>query len=171
MNANNKSANQVKNMLDTTSAVLIDVREPAEHRAEKIPGSINIPASKFTIDNLADFKDKDIIVHCRTGNRSANAIRQLTDNHNYKLYNFDGGIEAWKAEGFKVKNSSSHVLPLDRQVQLTISLMVLIGLAIYLLITPLGLILPLFAGLGLLNAALTGWCGMAKLLAKMPWNQ
>jgi len=49
--------------------------------------------------------------------------------------------------------------------------MILVGLLIYYFITPYGLFLPLMAGLGLMNAAVTGWCGMAKFLAIMPWNQ
>ena len=48
-------------LLNNYGAVLIDVREPAEHRAEKIPGSKNIPLSKIKHDDLKDSKDRKII--------------------------------------------------------------------------------------------------------------
>lgn len=80
-------------------------------------------------------------------------------------------FEVVSRTGFITEKAETGLLPLDRQVQLVVSSMILIGLLLYYFITPYGLFLPLMAGLGLMNAALTGWCGMAKLLAIMPWNQ
>jgi hypothetical protein len=56
-------------------------------------------------------------------------------------------------------------------VQLSIGLTVLLGTVLGYFVHPYFLILSAFFGLGLINAGLTGWCGLALLMAKMPWNQ
>ena len=160
-------------ILENEKAILIDVREPAEHRAEKIPHSQNIPLSKI---HPSLFKEQiesntKLIFHCKSGRRSMEACKKISKNSQADTYNIIGGIENWSKSGFEEEKSKTSVLPLDRQVQLVISTMILIGLVIYYFVTPWGLLLPLMAGLGLANAALTGWCGMAKLMAVMPWNQ
>ena len=72
--------------------------------------------------------------------------------------------------GLPVIRSGSKTLPLMRQVQITIGLISATGAALALAIHPLFAILPLVTGCGLLFAGLTGTCGLALLLAKMPWN-
>ena len=77
---------------------LIDVREPHEYGianlgGELIPlGTVSAAASKIS-------RDKKVVVHCRSGVRSANAIRQLQDEFGFdNLYNLKGGILAWSKE-------------------------------------------------------------------------
>lgn len=77
---------------------LIDVREHHETIIAEIGGEL-IPLA--TIQKEADriSRDKKVIVHCRTGVRSANAIRELEDNFGFEnLYNLKGGIRAWSEE-------------------------------------------------------------------------
>jgi len=169
----NITPEKAKSILESERAVLIDVREPAEHRSEKIPVSKNIPLSKIHRDILTTEinSDQKILVHCKSGRRSAEACKKLSNTINADIYDVQGGIENWSKSGFETLKSDINILPLDRQVQLVVSLLVLSGLVVYYFVTPFGLLLPLVAGLGLMNAALTGWCGMAKLLAVMPWNQ
>jgi hypothetical protein len=62
-------------------------------------------------------------------------------------------------------------LELQRQVQIAVGTMILAGFALAWLVSPWFLALPLFAGAGLVFAGLTGFCGMARLLAAMPWNR
>ena len=74
---------------------LIDVREENEFEADNIDGHL-IPLGE--IPNRMDEipKDKKVVVHCRSGVRSANAIHFLEQNHSYdNLYNLEGGIVAW----------------------------------------------------------------------------
>lgn len=167
------SSDEAKKLLDTNEAILIDVREPAEFRSEKIVQATNIPLSKITAQDVQQLMDGDkrVIMSCRSGKRSLDACNKLIQDVGIDLYTLEGGIMVWQQQGLAVEKSTSKMLPLDRQVQLVISLMILIGLLISYTISSYGLLLPLMAGVGLLNAALTGWCGMAKLLAKMPWNQ
>ena len=77
---------------------LIDVREPAEYHAANLEGEL-IPLQ--TVPNHIDKipKDKKVVIMCRSGKRSANAIMFLEQNHGYdNLYNLEGGILAWKEE-------------------------------------------------------------------------
>ena len=169
----NISPNEAHNILNSDQASLIDVREPAEYRAEKIKGAQNIPLSKITANHIQNKIDAGhkIILHCKSGRRSTEASKKLSKDIHTDIYNIQGGIDSWSELGFKTEISDKNILPLDRQVQLVVSSMILSGLAIYYFISPFGLILPLIAGLGLMTAAVTGWCGMARLLSKMPWNR
>ena len=62
-------------------------------------------------------------------------------------------------------------LPVDRQVQLIAGLMVLTGVALGTLIHPWFLAIAAFFGAGLIFAGVTGTCGLALLLMKLPWNR
>lgn len=166
-------AKTAKDIFDKENAILVDVREPAEYRAEKIEIAHNVPLSKITAMHILDLKSNSqkFVFHCRSGKRSYEACKKIADGLPFDIYCIKDGFTNLADEGFKTIVSKSNLLPLDRQVQLVVSVMILSGLLIYYLVTPIGLILPIMAGLGLMNAALTGWCGMAKLLALMPWNQ
>lgn len=62
-------------------------------------------------------------------------------------------------------------LELNRQVQITIGLLMLTGVALTLFVDRLFLALPAFLGAGLLFSGVSGWCGMAHLIALAPWNR
>lgn len=77
---------------------LIDVRENYEYEAGNING-IHIPMNDIPaqVDDIA--KDKQVIIQCRSGKRSANVIQFLETNYQFdNLYNLEGGITAWAAE-------------------------------------------------------------------------
>jgi len=90
---------ELKALLDSGADIqLIDVREPAEFESAQIGGEL-IPLGTLpqNIDKIS--KDKQVIVHCRSGKRSANAIMFLENNFGYEnLYNLEGGIIAWRDE-------------------------------------------------------------------------
>ncbi|GAA4825998.1 rhodanese-like domain-containing protein [Algivirga pacifica] len=78
---------------------LIDVREPVEFEEANLGGEL-IPLGEFMEDidaateNIS--KDKQVIVHCRSGKRSANAIMMMEMQKDYdNLYNLTGGIMAY----------------------------------------------------------------------------
>ena len=88
------------------------------------------------------------------------------------LWNLDGGIDAWKELGLPTTSDKLNSLSLERQTQLFVSIFILSGLTLKIILkNDFYLILPLVTGLGLLNAGITGWCGLTKLLSKMPWNK
>jgi hypothetical protein len=73
--------------------------------------------------------------------------------------------------GLPVNRGESKVLPLMRQVQIAVGLVSAVGAALALGVDPRFAIVPLVMGCGLLFAGVTGFCGLALLLAKMPWNK
>ncbi|MCS6824746.1 MAG: rhodanese-like domain-containing protein [Cytophagaceae bacterium] len=75
---------------------LIDVREPSEYNAANIGGEL-IPLGTIPNNTHKISKDKKVVIHCRSGKRSANAISFLEQNLGYtNLYNLEGGILAYK---------------------------------------------------------------------------
>lgn len=162
----------LKRWLDSGEAVVVDVREPAEYESENIPGAKLIPLGKISKQLLPDTTGKKLVVHCRSGKRAGSACEKLlAEDPNLEIYNLEGGISAWSEAGLEVKSSGKFFLPLDRQVQLTIGLCVLIGSLLTYFVNPLFAIFTGFFGAGLSFAGLSGYCGLAMIMAKMPWNQ
>ena len=77
---------------------LIDVREPHEFEICSL-GGLEVPMSEVVNKYKDISKDKMVVVHCRSGQRSANVISALEQNYGYNnLYNLVGGILAWADE-------------------------------------------------------------------------
>lgn len=77
---------------------LIDVREPNEYEAANLGGEL-IPLSEIADDEDRIEKDKKVVVHCRSGKRSAAAIMELERRYGFEnLYNLKGGILAYSDE-------------------------------------------------------------------------
>ena len=75
---------------------LIDVRETFEYETSDI-GGLNIPLGGILIETDQIATDKPVIIHCRSGKRSAAAVMQLEQLHGFdNLYNLQGGILAWQ---------------------------------------------------------------------------
>lgn len=162
----------LKRWIDSGEAVVVDVREPAEHAAENISGATLLPLGGISKSKLPEAKGKKLVIHCRSGKRSSSACEKLlAEDPNLEIYNLEGGISAWAGAGHAVKTSGKFFLPLDRQVQLTIGLAVLIGSLLTYFISPLFAIFTGFFGAGLTFAGASGYCGLAMLMARMPWNQ
>lgn len=166
------NAATLKSWLDNGEALLVDVREPAEYQAECIVGSTLLPLSSISLSALPPHVGKKLVIHCRKGGRGSSACQKLlAENPGLELYNLEGGIEAWAQAGFPVRSSDKFFLPLDRQVQLTIGLCVLTASILAYNGYPMFMLLTGFFGAGLTFAGLTGFCGLAVLMAKMPWNR
>lgn len=165
---NEYSVKKVKEMLDNKKAVLIDVREKIEHDSEHIEGSVHLPLSNFTSEQLAPFKDKEIIIHCAKGMRSQKACEMV---QSLPVSSLSGGIEGWKTEGFPTQSTGRKIIPLERQIQLAIGVFLLLINIVGFSININFLYLTSFIGLGLMMAGLTGFCGLAFIIAKMPWNK
>ncbi len=77
---------------------LLDVRTPAEHAQQAIPGSHLIPLQELD-RRMRDLpKNKEIVVYCRIGNRSAAASSFLA-RQGYNVKNLEGGILQWYMAG------------------------------------------------------------------------
>ncbi len=166
------SPEQLERWLDAGEAVLIDVREDFEHAAERIDAAHHCALSGLDAEALRGrHPGKRLVFHCRTGGRSAKGAEQLGAREG-ECYHLAGGIEAWKASGREtVRAAGAPRIDVMRQVQITAGSLVLLGVILGVLVTPWLLALSAFVGAGLVFAGASGWCGMAMLLARMPWNR
>jgi rhodanese-related sulfurtransferase len=86
----------LKERLKKEKVVLLDVREPYEHAEKNIPNSILIPLGSLPqqVKKLEPYKGQEIVVYCRSGNRSGQACEFL-QKLGYKAINLEGGMLAW----------------------------------------------------------------------------
>ncbi len=92
------SVTQLKERMDSNEKLnLIDVREPHEHEEFNIGGD-NIPMGTIPgkLNDLENLKNEEVILYCRSGNRSGNIKLFLTDNGFKNVRNLEGGMLAWK---------------------------------------------------------------------------
>lgn len=150
-------------------ASLIDIRSPDEHARERIAGAFNIP-----LDNLSSNSTPgDVLVfHCRSGMRTGQAAPRLAEAAGEReCYAVEGGLLAWGNAGLPVEKVRSAPIEMQRQVMIAAGSLVLIGTLMSLLMSPAWIALAIFVGAGLTFAGTTGFCGMARILALMPWNR
>jgi hypothetical protein len=81
-----------------------------------------------------------------------------------------GGLEAWEDAGLPLKRGAQGV-SLERQVRIAAGLLVTLGVLLGFLLHPGFFVLSALVGGGLVFAGVTDTCGMAMLLANMPWNR
>ena len=95
----NISVEELKARIDAGEKLnLIDCREPHEY-AEFNIGATLIPLGRFQsmqVDELDDLKDEEVIIHCRSGNRSGQACLLLDAMGFKNTYNVTGGMLAWQ---------------------------------------------------------------------------
>ncbi len=151
-------------------AVLVDVRPADEHARENIPGAHSLPLDRVR-QGLSHQDAKAVIFHCRSGMRTQSNAPLLAQAAHCEAFILEGGIEGWKKAGLPVVFDSGQPLDLMRQVQITVGLIVLTSVLLGAFVAPAFYIPAALAGAGLLVAGLTGFCGMASLLAAMPWNR
>ena len=94
---------EAQEMLSHNDAVVIDVREPHEYSAGHVPNARLIPVATVYArrDELA--RDKDVIFVCAVGQRSALACEMAAASGLTRLYNLEGGTDAWIKAGLPVE--------------------------------------------------------------------
>lgn len=157
-----------KRLIDD-GALLIDVREADEHARERVPGARNNPLSRLAA--IRTDGAKVVIFHCRSGMRTAANASRLADASDCEAYLLEGGLDEWKKAGLPVTVHRRQPIEIMRQVQILAGSLVVLGVVLGVWAAPAFLALPAFIGAGLTFAGISGWCGMAKLLALMPWNR
>jgi len=80
--------------------LLLDVRDAHEREIARIEGATWIPLGELDdrLEELADWRERPVVVHCKTGGRSASACRRLAERGFRDVANLKGGIEAWARE-------------------------------------------------------------------------
>jgi rhodanese-related sulfurtransferase len=163
------SAHDLADQLAERDVTVIDVREPMEYASGHIAHSLNIPLSRIT---KADLPPGPLVLVCQSGNRSGKALAQLQQHgHPHPVADLVGGVPAWQQAGFPVRKLKGAPLPLMRQVQIAAGSLVLLGVLLSQTVAPAWIWLSGVVGAGLTFAGISGFCGMARLLAVMPWNR
>lgn len=171
MTLENINAQTANDWIKSGKAVLIDVREPDEWIKEHIPQAHLVPLSGFNPDDFPKDHDKIAVFHCRSGGRTEAAAPQILKTGFRKVYQLEGGIQAWREAGLKVNENTKAPIAIMRQVQIAAGSLVLLGLILAVLINPWFAVLSAIVGAGLAQAGITGKCTMASFLKHMPWNK
>ena len=152
---------------------LIDVRTPAEYRELHASPARLVPLDSLNpsavMDTRAD-KGQPLYVICRSGSRAGKACEKLVAAGFTDIVNVEGGTLAWEKAGLDVVRGKK-TISLERQVRIAAGALVVLGTVLGAFVSPWWLILSGFVGSGLVFAGVTDTCGMAMMLAKMPWNQ
>lgn len=156
--------------LQEGSIRLVDIREPEEMAAVRVPGAEAAPLSVIRWQTLPPSRaDKPIVFTCHSGRRTSRQSDLLQELAHGPAWQLEGGVGAWEKAGLPVERSRK-ALPIDRQVRIAAGSLVLLGL-VGGLVAPGMLWLSALAGAGLVFAGITGFCGLERILAAMPWNR
>jgi len=148
---------------------LIDVREPMEYAAGHIAGSRNIPLTQLERTPLPQ---GPVVLVCQSGKRSQAGANQLQRRgYPHPVSQLEGGLNAWQDARLPLSRHANAPLPLMRQVQIGAGSLVLLGVVLSQVVAPGWIWLSGLVGAGLIFAGVSGFCGMARLLAVMPWNR
>ncbi|MDN3242589.1 rhodanese-like domain-containing protein [Glycomyces tritici] len=158
-----------RQLVDAHGAVLVDVRTPGEFASERLPGSRNVPLATLATADLAA-GGAPVILVCASGTRAGQAKNLLGEGAGVPVHILDGGLTAWRREGGAVESSGRRVWGMERQVRFAAGGLVIAFVAASLAWDPLKW-LAAAIGAGLVVAALTNTCAMARALALLPWNR
>jgi rhodanese-related sulfurtransferase len=164
---------EAKRHLEAGTAVLIDVREPAEYARENIADARLVPLSVFGPDKFARERAAStaIIFHCQSGNRTCMNFEKLEAVGLPDIFVLEGGLGGWKQAGLPTRLDRKQPIELQRQVMIAAGSLILTGLVLAYLVSSWFIALSAFMGCGLVFAGVTGRCGLAALLMLMPWNK
>lgn len=87
---------------DKPGLVILDVRTASEYEEGHIEGAVNIPVQELSVRFEELSIDDELLVYCRTGKRSAQAVDILMDLGFTKIYHMDAGITGWIEAGYPV---------------------------------------------------------------------
>lgn len=92
-------------LINRKDAVVIDVRDVGEYEAGHIAGARHVPERQLAerLKELEKFRDKPLIVTCRSGARSGVAVQVLRRNGFGEAVNLRGGIDAWQQAGMPLQ--------------------------------------------------------------------
>ncbi len=155
-------------------ARLIDIRDADEYAREHIPDAELVPLATLTSGAPLNARaGETVIFHCQAGSRTQNnAIRlaaAAARGEPLPAGRRNSGVESRGVAG--EWKSSSQPLPLMRQVQIAAGVLILLGVLLGYTVNGGFFLLSGAVGAGLTFAGVTGFCGMARLLATMPWNR
>ena len=157
---------------------LIDVRTPAEYGEVHVDFAHNIPLDRLDAKSVTSLAGSGPVYFvCKSGTRSQKACEKMLAAGLADVISVEGGTAACEAAGVPVVRGRK-VMSLERQVRIAAGTLVAIGAALAAFgpeapinWKAIGAGLAGFVGCGLVFAGITDTCGMAMLIARMPWNQ
>ena len=159
------------------SPALVDVRTTAEYRAGHIPGALHIPGDELALATVekrlgksGPGKDEVLYITCHAGQRAARAAATLQQYGLTNIALVEGGTQRWQQAGLPLRRCGS-AISLERQVQITIGSLLILKVVLGFSVHELFFAAAAFIGAGLILAGITRWCGMAQLVAQLPWNR
>jgi len=165
------TVNEARERLDSGVAELVDIREPGERKSLKIPGARWIPLAGLEAGLLVTPGEKAGIFHCRSGRRTRDHADTLAAIGYPETYVLKGGIMEWKKAGFPVESEGGPPIEIMRQVQIAAGRLILLGFVFGMRVHPNFYWLSGAIGAGLVYAGVSGSCGMAMMLGKLPFNR
>lgn len=166
----------LKDAIQNTHAKIIDVRTTAEHAEQSLKTDhILAPLQDLKIDELTKAhhlsSETPLYFLCRAGARAANAASMFRSKGFTNCHVIDGGILACDCQDISTNEQAQKIIPLDGQVRMVIGA-VLIALSLIGINGAFGAFYTILGlGLVLMISGYTGWCGLAMILARAPWNQ
>jgi rhodanese-related sulfurtransferase len=97
------SVSEAKAKIDNDDVQIIDVRTPGEYAGGHVPGAINIPHMSVVARKGELASDKELVLICQMGQRSALACEFAAAVGFKDLFNVEGGTEAWIKAGYQVE--------------------------------------------------------------------
>lgn len=150
---------------------LVDVRTPGEFESAQIACAVNLPLDRLAtrVDELRQSSDPIVLI-CRSDQRARQAQAQLRHAGVRETTVLEGGMLAWEAAGLPVRRGRQRI-SLERQVRITAGGISAAGALLALTISSWFAVVPLIIGSGLLFSGVTDTCGMALVLARLPYNR
>jgi len=153
---------------------LLDVRTPAEYGEAHVDGARNISLDRLDAKAIVaerTGRPGTLYVVCKSGGRSRQACEKLLAAGLTAVASVEGGTAACEAAGLRLIRGRK-AMSLERQVRICAGALVVLGVALaWFTQIQAWTLLSGFIGSGLVFAGITDTCGMAMMLAKMPWNQ
>ncbi len=153
---------------------LFDIRTPMEYRELHVANARNVPLDQLDPAALMQARSRPqqepLYVICRSGGRGKQACEKFLKAGYPNVINVEGGTLACEQAGLAMIRSKG-TISLERQVRIAAGSLVLLGALLSWLVHPAFIVLSAFVGAGLVFAGITDTCGMAMLLARMPWNR
>lgn len=151
-------AKEAKRLLERKAAVLVDIREPAEHARENIEGARLVPLTRIASHDFTPERTRHtaVIFHCQSGGRTNANAAGLAACGFGKVYVLKDGISGWKAAGLPTRLDRGKPIELQRQVQIAAGTLILLAFILAIAISPWFVGLAAFVGAGLLFAGISG---------------
>ena len=156
---------------------IIDLRTPAEVEGECLGGCVSLPVQELNESSFAqalasaENQQGPVYLLCQSGRRAQMAVDKLQGKTDRELIIIEGGLNACKQIGVTTEGSGRQIMSLERQVRIAAGALVVLGVILGSTIAPAFYGISAFVGAGLMFAGITDTCGMAMMLAAMPWNK